>query len=159
MPRPSAMDNPFTDVESGRSFSQAVLWAYENDVTTGTSDTTFSPFKEVTRGQVAAFLWRAFDKPIPEASNPFEDVPEGRSFTIPVTWMVENNITTGKSPTVFAPYEYCTRGQTVTFLYRLDAYLSSLGKTEYYDNGDCIYTPAENDILYDEEENDLYFSN
>jgi len=116
-PEPT-VDNPFKDIEEGKSYSKAVVWAYEKGITTGTSDTEFSPFKNVTRGQVATFLYRASDKPVVTGTNPFNDVPAGLSYTDPVIWMVENNITTGKSPTTFDPNGNCTRGQTVTFLYR-----------------------------------------
>ena len=51
-------NNPFTDVDSGAWYADAVLWAYQNGVTTGTSATTFSPDALVTREQVAVFLYR-----------------------------------------------------------------------------------------------------
>ena len=51
---------PFTDVKPGASYAQAVAWALEQGVTTGTSDTAFSPNATCTRGQIATFLYRAF---------------------------------------------------------------------------------------------------
>ena len=118
-PEPALTESPFTDVQDKtRSYYKAVLWALENEITTGTSETEFSPSKEVTRGQVATFLYRAAGKPAVTGTNPFTDVEEGRSYTEPVIWMVEKKITTGTSPTTFAPGKACTRAQTVTFLYR-----------------------------------------
>ena len=118
-PEPTLTESPFTDVQDKtRSYYKAVLWALENEITTGTSETEFSPSREVTRGQVATFLYRAAGKPEVTGSNPFTDVEEGRSYTEPVIWMVEKKITTGTSPTTFAPGKACTRAQTVTFLYR-----------------------------------------
>ena len=57
-PQPSLSENPFTDVKAGNL--PAVLWAVEKDVTKGTTETTFSPNKTCTRGQVVTFLYRAF---------------------------------------------------------------------------------------------------
>lgn len=116
-PEPT-INNPFTDVEEGKSFTKAIIWAYEKGITTGTSDTEFSPFKNVTRGQVAAFLYRAAGSPAVTGTNPFKDVPSGIFYTNPVIWMVEKDITTGKTPIFFDPDGKCTRGQIVTFLYR-----------------------------------------
>ena len=118
-PEPLSKTNPFTDVKAGLSYTKAVLWAYENGITTGTSATEFSPSKPCTRAQVATFLWRAKGEPEPTIkTNPFTDVAEGRSFSKAVLWAYENNITTGTSKTEFSPTKTCTRAQTVTFLYR-----------------------------------------
>lgn len=118
-PEPKTSTNPFKDVKAGLSYSKAVLWALENGITTGTSDTTFSPDSPCTRAQVVTFLWRAKNKPKPKATkNPFTDVKAGMSYSDAVLWAYENNITTGTSKTTFSPRNACTRAQTVTFLYR-----------------------------------------
>ena len=57
-PEPESYDNPFTDVAEGDYFYKAVLWAVENGVTNGTSDTTFSPNTNCTRAQIVTFLFR-----------------------------------------------------------------------------------------------------
>lgn len=110
----------FTDVQDKKlSYYKAVLWALENNITTGTDATHFSPSKACTRAQVATFLWRANGKPAPTIkNNPFTDVPAGRSFSDAVLWAYELGITTGTSKTEFSPSKTCTRAQTVTFLYR-----------------------------------------
>ena len=74
----------------------------------------------VTRAEVATFLWRLFGRvePSPGSRTTFDDVPSGQFFTVPVAWMVENGITTGTTPTTFAPFETVTRAQFVTFLWR-----------------------------------------
>ena len=117
-PEPKTTVNPFKDIAPDKSFYKAVLWAYENDITTGTSKTTFEPYKDVNRAQVATFLWRAADKPASYGDDPFTDVPENVYYTNAVAWMVNHGITTGTSPVTFSPDRNCTRGQTVTFLYR-----------------------------------------
>ena len=48
----------FKDVKPGAYYADAVAWAVENNVTTGTSTTTFSPSDTCTRGQVVTFLYR-----------------------------------------------------------------------------------------------------
>lgn len=117
-PEPETAVNPFTDVSATEYYYKAVLWAVENKITLGASETTFDPNASCTRGQVATFLWRASNKPASTAQNPFTDVPATEYYYEPVIWAVENKITAGTSETTFDPDDPCTRGQIVTFLYR-----------------------------------------
>ena len=118
-PGPQPPVNPFTDVEEGTWYTDAVLWAVEKGVTQGTSETTFSPTAGCTRGQVVTFLWRAAGSPEPEgAENPFTDVAEAAYFHKAVLWAVENGVTNGTGEGTFSPDSVCTRGQVVTFLWR-----------------------------------------
>ncbi len=118
-PTPSTKNTPFTDVGQKAYYSKAVLWAVEKGVTTGTSDTTFSPNDPCTRGQIVAFMWRAAGKPTPSAkSAPFTDVGQKAYYYKAILWAVENKITTGTSDTTFSPSDTCTRGQIVAFLFR-----------------------------------------
>jgi len=55
----AASKNPFSDVKKGEYYYEAVIWAVENGVTTGTSATTFAPTATCTRGQIVTFLYRA----------------------------------------------------------------------------------------------------
>ena len=111
--------NPFTDVQSGAYYYDAVLWAVEKNITSGTSAATFSPNNPCTRGQIVTFLWRAAGSPKPTSSNnPFIDVKAGAYYYDAVLWAVEKGITSGTSATTFSPDTACTRGQTVTFLWR-----------------------------------------
>lgn len=118
-PEPETAVNPFTDVVEGTYYYKAVLWAVEKGITTGITSTSFNPDGQCTRGQVVTFLWRAMDKPEADASIAFTDVESGKFYTDAVAWAVEKGITTGISSTTFAPDRTCTRGQIVTFLYRL----------------------------------------
>ena len=116
---PVSAAEKFTDVPSDAFYAEAVAWAVEKGVTTGTSETTFSPEKDCTRAQVVTFLWRASGSPEPKSSDdPFTDVKEADYCYKAVLWAVEKGITTGASKTTFAPGKYCTRGQIVTFLWR-----------------------------------------
>ena len=111
-------ENPFEDVMETDWFYLPVMWAVQNNVTGGTSPTTFSPNAFCTRAQVVTFLWAANGKPEPAASNnPFSDVQESDWYFKAVMWAVENKITGGTSTTTFSPDAFCTRAQVATFLY------------------------------------------
>ena len=117
-PEPKSTATSFTDVKSGAYYEKAVAWAVENNVTTGTSATTFSPDATVTRGQSVTFLWRANASPAAASASSFTDVAASAYYASAINWAVENNVTNGTSATTFAPNSNCTRAQIVTFLYR-----------------------------------------
>ena len=120
-PEPTAATHTFADVEEGKFYSKAVLWAVENGVTTGLTATNFGVDEPCTRAQVVTFLWRYAGSPEPSVSdNPFADVASGRFYSKAVLWAAENGITTGLTPTNFGVSEPCTRAQAVTFLYRAE---------------------------------------
>lgn len=111
----------FSDVSKQDYFYEPVKWALENEITSGTTATTFSPYAACTRGQVATFLWRLNGKPEPTAAeNPFADVKESDYFYKAVLWAVEQGITTGTSTTTFSPSNNCTYAQVLTFLWRAE---------------------------------------
>ena len=111
--------NPFTDVPAGSYYEDAVIWAVDKGITTGTSATTFNPNGICTRAQAVTFLWRAAGSPAAKSSAmPFADVKAGSYYETAVLWAVENGITKGTSDTMFSPDATCTRAQIVTFLWR-----------------------------------------
>jgi len=118
-PEPELKTCPFKDVKKTDSFYKAVLWAYENNITTGTDATHFSPYDPLTRGQVCTFLYRKDGSPGVSASMLFVDVPSNVYYTNAVKWAALTGVTTGTDPTHFEPNKTCTRAQTVTFLYRM----------------------------------------
>ena len=116
-----AVTVPFRDVDKDAYYAAAVDWAVSNEITNGTSDSTFSPDEGCTRAQVVTFLWRVAGKPDPASSeSPFSDVKEGAYYYNAVLWAVETGITNGTSDTTFSPDETCTRAQIVTFLWRYE---------------------------------------
>ena len=117
-PEPKSTATSFTDVKSGAYYEKAVAWAVENNVTTGTSATTFSPDATVTRGQSVTFQWRAAGAPAAEGTNAFADVSANAFYASAVQWAVNAGVTTGTSATTFSPNSDCTRAQIVTFLFR-----------------------------------------
>ncbi len=117
-PKPEPRAMPFTDVPVGSYYYDAVLWAVENGITKGTSDTTFSPNMTCSRAQIVTFLWRSEKSPAAGAANPFADVKSTAYYADAVLWAVKENITKGTTSTTFSPNADCTRAQIVTFLWR-----------------------------------------
>ena len=117
-PKPETRTMPFTDVPAGSYYYDAVLWAVENGIAKGTSDTTFSPNMTCTRAQIVAFLWRSEKSPAAGTANPFADVKSAAYYADAVLWAVKENITRGTTNTTFSPDADCTRAQIVTFLWR-----------------------------------------
>jgi len=117
-PEPETRAMPFTDIPVGSYYYDAVLWAVENDITKGTSDTTFSPNMTCTRAQIVAFLWRSENSPAAGTANPFADVKSTAYYADAVLWAAKEDITKGTTNTTFSPGADCTRAQIVTFLWR-----------------------------------------
>ena len=117
-PEPKTSTMPFTDVNAGSYYYDAVLWAVENGITKGTSDTTFSPNMTCSRAQIVTFLWRSEKSPAAGTANPFADVKSTAYYADAVLWAVKEDITKGTTNTTFSPNADCTRAQIVTFLWR-----------------------------------------
>ena len=134
----------FADVPANAYFADAVKWAVDKGVTNGLSDTMFGPYESCTRAQIVTFLWRAAGSPEPKAMSSFTDVPASAYYAKAVEWAVENGITNGMTETTFAPNATCTRGQSVTFLYRALKGTAS-GSTNFTDvKPDAFYADAVN---------------
>lgn len=113
----------FRDVPAGSWYCDAVQWAVENGVTSGTGPDTFSPDRACTRSEVVTLLWRALGlegTAGASAENPFRDVPSSAFYHDAVLWAAANGITTGSTPATFSPNAVCTRSEVVTFLWRAD---------------------------------------
>ena len=129
----SALAAGFTDVPQGIYYEDPVAWAVENDITSGTSGTEFSPDETCTRAQAVTFLWRANGQPDAAGNNPFADVSTSSYYNEAVQWAVANNITSGTSPNAFEPDAPVTRAQVVTFLYRNAGSPSVCGSAPFAD--------------------------
>ena len=109
----------FVDVPEGSYYEEAVDWAVENGITTGTGNNYFTPDGICTRAQAVTFLWRVAGSPTPKTeAMAFEDVLNGSYYYEAVLWAVENGITVGTSATTFSPELTCSRAHIVTFLWR-----------------------------------------
>ena len=113
---------PFTEVDEGAYYAEAVRWAASCGIVTGLTETTFGTDSVCTRAQAAAMIYRcaqAQGKGFTGAwmfHLPFTDVPEWAYES--VAWCYMNGVTMGVSETSFAPGNDCTRAQIVTFLWR-----------------------------------------
>ena len=125
----------FVDVPANAYFADAVKWAVDKGVT----DTMFGPYESCTRAQIVTFLWRAAGSPEPKTASSFTDVSASAYYAKAVAWAIENGITNGMTATEFAPDATCTRGQSVTFLYR------ALGKKV---ESSANFTDVKSDAFY-----------
>ena len=141
---PEQTSGHFTDVSENAYYSQAVKWATENEVTNGTSRTTFSPDSICTRGQAVTFLWRASGCPMPQSTLvSFDDVAPDEYYFEAVAWAFELGITDGMGPTTFSPDAECTRAHIVTFIYRMHNALYESTETPFTDvAADAYYSSA-----------------
>ena len=109
----------FVDVPEGSYYEEAVDWAVEKGITTGTGNNYFTPDGICTRAQAVTFLWRVAGSPTPKTeAMVFEDVLDGSYYYEAVLWAVENGITVGTSATTFSSELTCSRAHIVTFLWR-----------------------------------------
>lgn len=117
-PAPQSSAMPFTDVPAGSYYYDAVLWAVENNITKGTSATTFHPDMNCSRAQIVTFLWRAGGSPAVSGNSAFSDVASDAYYAAAVAWAEKNGVTGGIGGGLFGSDNNCTRAQIVTFIYR-----------------------------------------
>lgn len=131
----------FVDMPGGNNWAHAPIdWAIQENITSGTSLTTFTPNGTCTRAQIVTFLWRAVGCPMPCAmDNPFTDVSEDAYYYDAVIWAVSNHITKGVSDTTFNPNGKCTRAQVVTFQWRLNGQPKLDIQNQFTDVAEDIY--------------------
>ena len=108
----------FSDVPGGAYYEEAVRWAVEKGVTTGTTATTFSPSAPCTRAQLAAFLWRLAGEPESTRDLTFTDVRADAWCAKALRWAAEQGVVTGYADGCFRPDQTVTRIQAVAMLYR-----------------------------------------
>mgnify|MGYP001534647453 CR=1 FL=1 len=111
-------ENPFTDISKSDYFYDAVLWAVDKGITSGTSANTFSPDASCTRAQMVTFLWRANASPVVNYAMDFTDVAADAHYAEAVRLAVSEGVTAGTGDKAFSPDADCTRAQIVTFMYR-----------------------------------------
>lgn len=114
----NTMLNFFVDVPAGAYYYDAVLWAAEGGIVTGTDAVHFSPDASCTRAQLVTFLWRAAGSPAVNYAMNFTDVDGGAYYAEAVRWAASEKIVEGTTAETFAPDAAVTRAQMVTMLYR-----------------------------------------
>lgn len=117
-PAPAAL--PFTDVKSGNWFYDAVKYAYEQGLMTGTSATTFAPNGTMNRAMIVTVLYRLENSPAVTGASKFTDVPAGQWYSDAVAWAAANKIVNGYDETTFGPMNAVTREQMAAILFRYE---------------------------------------
>lgn len=107
--------NPFSDVTTDDYYYNAAIWAYENNMVTGS---TFDADTPCTRSSTVTYLWKFNGSPVLGIPSLFKDVSDDAEYADAVSWALIEEVTSGISDTEFAPDMICNRGQIVTFLYR-----------------------------------------
>lgn len=139
----NSMLNYFVDVKASDSYYDAVLWAAEKGITSGTDAVHFSPSAPCTRAQIVTFLWRAAGSPVVNYAMDLSDVSEDAYYAEAVRWALSEGITTGTGADQFSPGATCTREQAVTFLYRTAGSPAVSGESAFEDVGaDDYYARA-----------------
>ena len=139
----NSMLNYFVDVKASDSYYDAVLWAAEKGITSGTDAVHFSPSAPCTRAQIVTFLWRAAGSPVVNYAMDLSDVAGDAYYAEAVRWALSEGITTGTSADQFSPDATCTREQAVTFLYRAAGSPAVSGESAFEDVGaDAYYARA-----------------
>ena len=113
---------PFTDVRKADWFYDDVVYAYENGLFSGTSDTTFSPNASMTRAMLVTVLYRLEGQPTVSGRSGFSDVKLNSYYEDAVTWAADNGIVNGTGATTFSPNANVTREQMAAILYRYAQY-------------------------------------
>lgn len=113
--------SPFTDVKTTDWFFDAVQYAYDHNLMSGTGNNCFSPSETTTRGMMVTILHNMEGKPA-AGSPAFTDVPAGEWYAAPVAWASAHGIVSGYGNGRFGPNDPITREQMVTILYQYARY-------------------------------------
>ncbi|RXE58496.1 S8 family peptidase [Acetivibrio mesophilus] len=115
-PEPRLTENPFIDVAETDYFYKAVLWAVEKEITSGTSDTTFSPSEACNEAQIITFLWRSKNCPDPAGRSRLAAGLGEHYYTDAVAWAdIHGFFATAQ--TDFIPMREAPRAHIVVYLY------------------------------------------
>jgi len=116
-PEPRISANPFADVVENDYFCKAVLWAVERGVTSGTSDTTFSPNAVCSEVQIITFLWRGLNCPDALGRSELAAGLGEHYYTDAVAWADTNGFFS-VTQSSFNPMGEGIRAKIVTYLYQ-----------------------------------------
>lgn len=140
----SAPSGGFTDVNPSDYYADAVKWAVDRKITSGTSATTFSPKKTCSVAEILTFLWNANGQPEPTGRNPFSDISTGDYFYKAAVWAAGKGLVSGNKLNPNAP---CTRAMVMEYLWKLAGSPASKGEsykpltlTKTWDGNVCTVT-------------------
>lgn len=138
---PSGNGLPFTDVPTNAWYYDELAYCYGKGIAKGTTDTTFSPNKVVTRAQLATFLYRMAGSPsVKGQSEPFSDVSDSFWAHNAIVWAYNAGVVKGTTSTTFAPNDPVTRGQAVTMLCRYSGEKNSSNSYSQFKDASSIPT-------------------
>lgn len=112
----STPSGDFTDVNPTDYYADAVKWAVDRKITSGTSATTFSPKKTCSVAEILTFLWNANGQPEPTGRSPFSDISTGDYFYKAAVWAAGKGLASGNKLNPSAP---CTRAMVMEYLWKL----------------------------------------
>ncbi len=112
---------PFPDVPRDAAFATDIGWLRWMAITTGYADGTFRPANSQARDAMAAFMYRSSGSPAytPPAVSPFTDVPTNHPFYKEISWLAQNQVSTGYADGTYRPADPIARDAMAAFLYRL----------------------------------------
>ena len=135
----------FSDVASDAWYAQAVGEVSDAGIMNGTTDTTFSPDEQVTRGMVVTVLWRLASSPAAAAATTFPDVEDWYYYAPAVAWAQAAGVATGLGNGTFDGGSIVTREQLSVFLYRYSQYAGdelASGVLDLYNDVDSVQSWA-----------------
>lgn len=139
----------FSDVVPGAWYTDAVQYAYDNGLMTGTSATTFEPNTTTTRGMIVSMLHRLEGSPAVGSAD-FSDVASGDWYADPVAWAASEGIVGGYGDGTFGPNDPITREQMASILYRYADYkgldVSARASLDAYSDADSV-SPWASDVM------------
>jgi hypothetical protein len=110
-----AFASAFTDVPDDSYYADAVAWAVDQGITTGTSSTTFSPTQDCTKAEIITFIWRSQGSPAASISNPYSDLSGSEYYATAAIWAYEQGMIDSK---VFSGSTPCTRSMAVEYIWK-----------------------------------------
>ncbi len=148
----TAWTNPFADVSKDAWYFDAVRYASQRKLMSGTSSTSFEPESNMTRAMVVAVLYRLEGKPGISGTNAFSDVESGQWYTEAVAWASANKIVSGYGGGIFGTNDSITREQLATILYNYAKYkgldVTKTADLSAYTDGKCISAWADSAIKW-----------
>ena len=152
-PEPSTgWRNPFTDVNTGDWFYDAVRYANENGLFSGVTSTLFEPNTPITRGMLVTVLWRSEGEPVVNYLMTFTDVNQSAYYAEAVRWAASEGIVTGYSDTEFAPDRLISREEFAAVMERFADYIgmstTEVGNLEVFDDADQVAEWARGNVSW-----------
>lgn len=107
----------FDDVNTNHWFFESVRYAEENGLFSGVTETTFEPYRPITREMFVTVLWRAENKPVVDYHMTFKDVDETAYYGEAVRWAASQQLVNGYTETEFEPKKPITREEMAAIIH------------------------------------------